>query len=249
MNVPVKYKRPKYTRNKSISHEQLTKRLTITLAAIFFLLFAGIIGFSFFSPQIGSLFGFISVNRNDTGPTAKVSLTAPSFLELPEFTNSKLLTFEGFATPKTIIKLYINGPEVAEATSGDDGLFRFENVELNNGRNTLFTKAIGSDGQESEKSVTKIVVYDDKAPDIEVTSPREGETVKNLNNRINIIGKISEKAAIRINDKFVVQKPDFSFDFLLGVEKGTVKIKVEATDEAGNKKTEEFTVNYVKEAA
>ncbi len=63
-----------------------------------------------------------------------------------------------------------------------------------------------------------------------------------------IRGKVSEKAKIRINDRLVVQKPDLSFEFLLGVSEGDVNIKVEATDEAGNTKVLVVQIEYKRES-
>jgi hypothetical protein len=68
--------------------------------------------------------------------------------------------------------------------------------------------------------------------------------VRNLDKRILIKGKLSEKATLKINDKMAIVKPDLTFEFLLGVEEGTIEIKVEATDTAGNVASEKFKVKY-----
>lgn len=250
--MPIKYKKPnqKYTKDKSISQEALAKRLTITVGAIFGLLIVGIVGFSFFGPQIGALFGFISVNKNDQGPTVKVSLSAPVFYELPSHVKDKEIKIEGFTTPQTKVKLYVNGPEQAETYSNEEGIFNFENVSLNNGRNTLFAKSFSNDNNsESEKSETQVIIYDEKKPRITILEPEDNQTIKNLNERVRIVGEINEEVEIRINDRLVVQKPDNSFDFLLGVKEGEVLVKVSATDKAGNEEIEEFKIYYKKEAS
>ncbi|MCA9302445.1 hypothetical protein KDA10_03765, partial [candidate division WWE3 bacterium] len=85
-------------------------------------------------------------------------------------------------------------------------------------------------------------------PKIEITAPEKDKTVKNLNERVLIQGKISEKATIRINDRLAVQKPDLTFEFILGVKQGEVEVTVEAVDEAGNKKEEKLKFTYLKQS-
>ena len=63
-----------------------------------------------------------------------------------------------------------------------------------------------------------------------------------------IIGKINEKATITVNDKQAVQKPDLTFEFQLGVKEGEVSVKVNATDEAGNKEEKSFKIRYVRQS-
>ncbi len=67
-----------------------------------------------------------------------------------------------------------------------------------------------------------------------------------MDKRIEIEGKIDEKATITINEKTAIQKSDLSFDYFMSVSEGDVEIKIEVTDIAGNKSTEEIKVKYVK---
>ncbi|EKD95075.1 MAG: hypothetical protein ACD_25C00077G0001 [uncultured bacterium] len=55
---------------------------------------------------------------------------------------------------------------------------------------------------------------------------------------------MNEKATLKINDRMVIQKPDLSFEYVLGVKPGDVEIKIEATDEAGNRNEEIIHVKY-----
>jgi len=57
--------------------------------------------------------------------------------------------------------------------------------------------------------------------------------IKNLNKRIEIEGKINEKATITINEKNAIQNSDLSFTYLLSVDEGDVKIKIEANGFSG----------------
>lgn len=233
-----------YKHQENILKETIKKRITIAILIPIGIL----ISFIFFGPKIGTIFGFFSTNRNQTTKEDKIAPPKPIFKEIPNAINEESLNIEGFSEANTIVKLFVNGPEVAETTTDTDGIFAFENIKLIEGRNTIFAKAIDAKGNESEKSNISQIEVDKKTPDIEIETPQDGATVKNLNERVLIKGKINEKAKIIINKKFAVQKPDMSFELTLGVKEGFVKIEIEATDEAGNVKTEELTIKYEKKS-
>lgn len=232
--------------HKKLSEKDLRKRLRIASWTIF-----GIIVFStsslfLFPTQVGSFFGFFSKHRNEKPyqPTAKPQ--TPVFENAPESVKDSKVTLNGRATSGTTIKLFVNGPEKATTTAGSDGIFTFADVPLTLGRNLLFAKALDNKGVESDTSEFLSIKVDKEPPKVEITNLKDGATVKNLNKRIEVIGTVSEKANITINDKFVIQKSDFSFAYWLGVEEGSVKIKTVAMDPAGNKTEKEITVTYSK---
>lgn len=229
-----------------MSEAALKQRLQITLGIIGAIIVLSMLGVFVFAPQVGSFFGFFSKHRNEEAykPTAKP--TAPIFTNAPEAVNSETITLSGRALSGTTIKIYVNGPEKATTTTGADGIFSFADIKLSSGKNMIFAKAYDDKGNESEKSEFLIINYDKESPKIELTSPKDGDTVRNLNKRIEIIGKVDEKAVITINGKTAIQKPDLSFDFWLGTDEGTIKIKIVAIDIAGNKTEKEITVKYVK---
>jgi len=246
--VPRPYSRKRIVKPQKYDHEELSKRLRWSLIGIFAFITTVILLLNFFGPQIGALFGFISINRNQEGPSANITLNPPSFSDLPKATNEEFINIEGYAPAGSDVKLYLNGPEKGEVMASGDGMFIFENILLIKGRNTVFARAFDEKGNESDKSETHIITVDNDKPDIDVDTPKDGDTVRNLNERVMIRGKVSERAQIRINDRLVVQKPDFSFEFLLGVSEGDVKIKVEATDEAGNTKVLVIQIKYKRES-
>ncbi|OGC78041.1 hypothetical protein A2619_03100 [candidate division WWE3 bacterium RIFOXYD1_FULL_39_9] len=227
---------------------ELQKRLLLSLMGIITIAFLLIIGVSFFAPQIGSFFGLFSMHRNDADDQAIIKPGPPTFSNVPNATKEEAININGFSQPGMNVVLYVNGPEVERALVGGDGLFTFSGIKLNKGKNTIYAKVVDSKGTESDTSKVYIISYDNEKPKIDVIEPKSGSTVKNLDKRIKITGKVNEKSSIKINGRLAIMKPDLSFEFLLGVEEGNVKIKVEATDEAGNVATEEFEVRYVKES-
>ena len=191
-----------------------------------------------------SAFGLLSKNRNDTEEAVTVRIRPPTLTNVPTATKDTKINLAGYANEGETIKLFVNGPEVAQTTTGADGIFNFISIELIKGRNTVFVKAVNAKNEESEPGETFTIVLDTEQPKIEVESPKDGSTVKNLDKRITIIGTINEKATLKINDRMVIQKPDLTFEYILGVKSGDVEIKIEATDEAGNKNEEIIKVKY-----
>jgi hypothetical protein len=231
-----------------MSEEELTKRLTFSLIGIVAIVSITVLSLFFFAPQIGFLFGLISRHRNEEGykPTAKI--IAPILSNLPKSVSGPSITVNGFGTPESVVIIYVNGPEVFRNTIGANGKFTTGAITLIEGKNILFGKSLDSAGAEVDKTDNYYIMFDKDKPKIEELNLKDGDIVKNLDKRVTITGKISEKATIKINDRLAIQKADNSFEFLLGVDEGEVKIKIDAIDEAGNKETKEFTIEYQKKS-
>lgn len=232
---------------KKLTEEELKNRLFKAMFGIVALVGVGIISITFFGPTVGALFGFVSKYRNDDDVKIRAAIPPPTFVNPPAASSKDTINLEGYAKPGSTIKIFVNGPEKGVTTAGVDGNFVFDEVKLIKGRNTLFARA-EFEAEESEKSEVINIIYDTDDPDLDLDEPKNGDTVKNLNERVLVRGRVDEKAEVRINDRLAVQKPDFSFEFLLGVSEGNVEIKVVATDEAGNKDEKVVNVVYKKES-
>lgn len=241
-------KRPrKRTTYKRMSTEDaLRRRLYLTLGGLFATTLLVIIGLNFFGPQIGSFFLLISKNKDNTGPEDVMPPTAPIFSQTPETTNEKTITLNGITEPGASIYLFVNGPKKGETIADNDGAFTFVDIELGEGNNIIFAKAIDESKNESEKSRVLTIAFDDEKPKIEITTPQDGDEIRNLNRRVLVQGKLNEDGEVKINGRQAVIKPDHSFELLLGVDEGDVQIIVEATDKAGNVAQKIITINYEK---
>ena len=199
-----------------------------------------------FGPKIGGLLAFISVHRNDVDKTNQVAPNAPIFSNVPKATNQDSLTLNGFSKAGATVKLFVNGPESLTTTADSDGLFTFVNISLIDGVNTIFAKAVDKNNLESASSEVVNIVKDKKAPTVDITSPKDGDVIKNLDKRVAISGKVDKKATVKINDQVAILNSDLTFQVLLGIEEGKTEIKIVATDEAGNKTEKTINVTYVK---
>ena len=233
----------------NLTDEELYRRFIVLVVLIISILLVSIGSFIFFAPKIGFLFGLISVNRNPKALVDVLAPSAPVFVDPPEAVNLDSITLSGSAEPGSTVKLFVNGPEKQSTLADLAGAFTFSGVKLTTGRNTIFARATDKNGNESATSETLLLELDKNKPDIKIDSPADGSTVKNLDKRITIKGNVNEKAQIKINGKLAVQKSDLSFEFLLGVDEGDVKITIEATDLAGNKKEEILNIKYEKKSS
>lgn len=234
----------KYKPNKKMTEEELYSKLVTTLFAIVVLLGIIFLGFRFFGPKIGSFFGLISVNRNDTGSKDVIAPLPPEFINPTKATNKQIVDLTGSAEPGATVTLFVNGPKKAEVLADQTGEFNFNAISINRGKNSIFATASDAAGNKSEKSETVIIMFDNSKPKITLIEPKEGQQVQNLQNRVLIKGKINEKAEVTINGRIAITRPDNSFELLLGVKEGDVEIEIKATDEAGNTNTKQVEISF-----
>ncbi|MFH1295478.1 MAG: hypothetical protein ABIH84_02780 [bacterium] len=225
---------------------EVKKRLYRTLLATGVVLGVIFIGLTFFAPVIGSFFGLIAKIGKPRNEADTLAPPPPYFYNTPQATNQSQISLKGFSEPGSKVLLYVNGPETGSTIADSTGAFSLGDVKLIEGKNTIFARAADSDNNQSAKSQVLEIVYDTKKPKITVTEPKDKAIVRNLNQRVLVQGTLDEKCEVRINDRLAIIRPDNSFELLLGVAEGLVEIKVEATDEAGNKSDESFTITYVR---
>ncbi|OGC56797.1 hypothetical protein A2976_01535 [candidate division WWE3 bacterium RIFCSPLOWO2_01_FULL_41_9] len=229
-----------------LSDEQLTQHLMKIVLGTFVFLVVILGSLMFFAPKLGAFFGLLSFRRNDNNKTVVVAPASPVFSDIPPSTKSENLTLNGFTEPGMTIKLFVNGPEAQSTISDNEGLFTFIDVKLIEGNNKIFAKAVNEQGAESDASIIVSILLDNKAPDVSIDTPTNGETVRNLNKRVLVKGTVSELSTVRVNGNLAVQKSDNTYEIVIGAEEGDLEIKVEATDEAGNTKTEKIFIKYAK---
>jgi len=240
---PIKRRLPTTDLSK-LNEEQLTKRLIVTSMITVGLLITFVLSFTVFAPAFGSIFKIFS--KKSFGNELVIKPNSPVLTQVPTATKENKITLNGYSQEGFTIKIYVNGPEKSSTVTGGDGKFTFENVELMQGRNTIFLKAIDLKNNESDTSNTYVIIMDNDAPKIEIISPKKDEVVKNLDKRVTVKGKLNEKATITINGQTSIVKSDLTFEHVIGVEEGNVEIKVKAKDEAGNEKEETIKVRYQK---
>lgn len=237
-------KSTQYKRNKE--EEEMLKKLYKTVGALVAVIAFLFITLNFFGPKVGSLFLLISKNRNDNGPGDIIPPSAPIFSDTKNATKEEKITINGITEAGATVTLFVNGPEAQKTTADNDGFFTFVDIEISKGKNLIFAKAIDENGNESEKSETLEIVFDDKNPEVTIDTPKNGEEIKNLDKRVLVKGTVNEEASVKINGRQAIIGQNNSYELLLSVEEGDVTIEVEATDIAGNTAKETIYIKYKK---
>jgi hypothetical protein len=234
----------KFTNRFVNSEERKNKRnaalfITLTIAAIAILYFLGI-------PAIGRLTALVSSLKGNNQAINSSDITPPpppKFRNFPEFTNQQSLTLYGNTEAGATVKLTFGGNE-QEVLSDGSGQFSF-NVTLQDGENIFAAIAIDQSGNQSQKSEDHKIIFDKKAPDLEVTSPSDGSSFFGSTQRqITLQGKTDAGSAITINDRIISVEEDGTFQYTTTLNEGSNTLKVKATDQAGNFTEKNLTLNF-----
>lgn len=234
-----------YSRLRHFEEHRQERKIVGALAGIFaifvFLAFFGIKILTGFSLLVDNIRG-----STTTQQTQQQLILPPELDPLPIATNSATLTVTGKGTADLTVILYINDMDTKKMTVGKDGTFKFINVSLAEGTNTLSAKLTDDKNNISDLSEVISVTIKKSKPTLEITTPRDGDEVRGESNSIAVSGKTEDGNTVTINGRIVVMRPDgsFSYDFALG--EGETNLQIIATDTAGNQTKVERKVKYTK---
>lgn len=203
--------------------------LFLSVAIIFAMIAWGV-------PAAARLAGMMITKDTGVGGVTELSPTPPIFSDIPEATNSGMITVSGFAQPGVEVELFVNGTEYKKILSDDAGVFEFQKVNISDGDNSIYAYAVSSRGQRSEKSKAYTIVLDKTAPAITLSSPAEGEVFRGSTQRIATFqGIISEESSrVFIGERMAIVQTDGSFSLPYQMIEGDQEIIIKAIDEAGN---------------
>ncbi len=174
--------------------------------------------------------------------TNSSSYIAPPVLDpIKDATNSAQITISGSALTNQVIRLFVNGKYIDKTKVNDNKTFIFRNVVLEEGDNDIKAKSIISD-EESAYSQNVRIVYRNKAPSLEISSPQDNQTILNSDGQVKVEGKTDSSVRVTVNDYWAIVESDGTFSYLLRLQKGDNNIKVVATDDAGNRVEKEIKV-------
>jgi len=227
--------------------EKKTKRtMILSIIGILIILF---LLFRFGIDALVNFSLFISGNKNQiaTQNSNQINYAAPPILNpLPQATNSARVIISGQSLKDYEVLLYINGNNVDQVATNENGNFVFSE-DLTNGDNQIKAKA-KLNSKQSDFSDTIDVVYRNSPPTLEVSSPSNGQTFnKNqigTGNTINVSGKTDPGVSVTINGFWAVVDDSNNFSYNLPLQNGDNQIKIVAIDAAGNKSEKDLKVNY-----
>lgn len=193
-------------------------------------------------PALFDLSGLISGARRSTnsiiqGP--KFIPTKPVFSQDLVATSSANISISGAADPKITVETSQNGRVLGTVVAKDDGSFSYD-VSLERGDNTFVAQAFSESGQKSLQSDPYVIKYLAGQPKLEVTSPKDGDKISA--DQVTVVGKTDSGNSVTVNDRYTIVNGEGLFSYTLNLNSGENKIKVVATDPAGNQTTKELTV-------
>src|SRR3989339_5070 len=182
-------------------------------------------------------------SQKATVNNSKISLISEPILEgVPDATNSAIVYLKGRASPDTQIQLFHNKLRVATLTTDFEGNLEFEQV-LEERNNQFYVKSIDPYSKKTSQSKYYSVTFIDEPPSLQISNPQDGK--KYYETGLTVEGITDKEVFVKINNIPVVIKADGSFSYSLTLSKGENKIKIVATDLAGNVTEQELTVTYV----
>lgn len=226
--------------------EKIREKRELRKAIILFFL-SFLLLFSFFTlgiPFLGKVAVFLG-NLKSTTTNEKTDIippSPPSFSFLPEATSSASLDLLGYAEPNSTVTLFLNGIKQDEIEVNESGSFLAKNLKLSEGENEIYAYTKDNSGNESQKSEKVLIILDTKPPEIEIFSPDDKQTFYLPKNKIEIKGKTEPEVTLMINDHQVILNTEGEFTYPFTLSSGENKIKLLATDKAGNQTEKELTL-------
>ena len=235
--------RRNYSRLASVEEKRNIKRaITFVVLSVIFLIFL----ISFGIPLFARFAGFMSnlgksdkpISINDTTPPAPPRISTP-----PEYTNQKTIEIIGESEPGATVFLTFNS-QSKEIVADKNGKFSVK-YNLNQGENTFFVYARDQANNESQKTKTYVINFDDTAPEITIETPKDGaEYFGSKQSQLTIKGQTEIGASLTINDRLVTLNDNGSFSFTATLSEGENLFNLKALDRAGNESEKSFSVSY-----
>jgi len=213
--------------------------LFLSIAIIFAMIAWGV-------PVAARLAGLLITKDTGVGGVTELSPTPPIFSDIPEATNSAMVTVSGFAQPGVEVQLFVNGAEYKKILTDDAGVFEFQKVSITDGVNNIYAYAISTRGQESEQSRNYTILLDKTAPEISLTSPSDGEVFRGSTQRIATFqGNVSEESSrVFIGERVAIVQTDGTFSLPYQLIEGDQEVVVKAIDSAGNESETKVKIRW-----
>ncbi len=243
----IRYRSPKERRSRmaEVENRRLVKQtilmLLVGLAIIGAIVFLGI-------PALIKLAVFLGEMKNSATPIAQedtIPPPTPQLLTLPVATSSASLSLEGFTEKNATIKLFHNGQLSTETLANNDGLFVFQDINLEDGLNRFYTIALDASGNESPPSSIQNTIYDSEAPTLTISKPLSGQQFYGQNERlITVMGTTDPGVQVKLNDTLLVTNQDGNFSTTYQLNEGSNELKFSAQDSAFNTSESSLSVEY-----
>ena len=196
-----------------------------------------------------SFIGFVNNFFNSADPFQQTDAIPPQIpiVSAPvSATNSATLVISGFGEPVSQLVAVHNGAKQEALTIAEDGSFKQE-IELQDGENTLSFYSIDEAKNESALTKDYSVLFDAAPPVVAILEPADGSSFESrAQQTITLKGEVQEEwgAKVYINSRVIFPKEDGLFSYAIRLEEGENTIEVRAEDKAGNTSTTTVKYNF-----
>lgn len=175
----------------------------------------------------------------------EIAPQVPTLSSPIDATNSAQLVLTGFSEKDALLYLIVNGEEKNKITIEDDqGKFEID-AQLEEGEN--FVKLYAEDEAQNQSDTTKeyLIVFDNKAPGLELETPTDGQEFELRKNQvIDIKGVTEPNSKVAINGRLTRSDNEGIFATTYQLAEGDNLLKFVISDKAGNQLEQEITVKF-----
>lgn len=158
----------------------------------------------------------------------------PTFEYFPETTNQKSVEIKGYSEPSSTIILFINSQK-NEILTDSEGNFSYK-LDLNDNQYVIEALARDKSGNESKKVFGGRIVFDDKPPEINISSPADNEQFfGTLNRQVLFSGTTEPDSKLSVNGKNIIVDSNGNFSSRFNLNEGENVFNIICEDKAGNK--------------
>lgn len=184
---------------------------------------------------IGFVKNTIKPPNKNAGSSSKESAIAPPALNIPfEATNSAQININGYGTPDSKVKLFIDDEPKETTNVSSEGKFTFSNISLVLGTNNIYAKTIDEKGAESLPSKTMKIIYINEKPSLNVNEPEDGKIIQGGDKKVKVSGNTSPGIKVYINDNQIIVDKDGNFSIDQQLNDGDNTFTIKAQDNASN---------------
>lgn len=223
--------------------EQKTKRnLLLSVLGIILVI---LLTFKFGIPFLINLTFFLSGSKGNREQSENKypSFIAPPILNsFPQATSSANIIISGVASKNQTINLYINDNLIDTSKTKDDGSFSFK--ETISSEESVIKAKVVVGNKESEFSQPLTTAFKSSSPSLNISSPSDGQSFSKDQSIAEVRGTTDADVKITVNGFWAITHDAGNFSYRMPLQNGENKIKIVATDIAGNRTEKEIKAIY-----
>ncbi len=212
------------------------RNFLVTLILIIFILYVTITWvLPFFITGLGFITGIFKPQQKVTTRISENTSLAPPVLNIPyEATNTAQINIQGYATPNSKVKLYIDDESKQTIDVSTEGKFIFSDVMLSLGTNNIYAKTLDEKDRESLPSKLIKIMYDNEKPFLTLAEPQDNKKIQGGDKKVKLSGNTEAGAQIFINGTQVIVDQSGNFQAERELNEGDNNFDIKALDQASN---------------